>query len=154
MPYCQLSDIQNVLRADALLQLTDDDNAGAINQEVVNECIARGDALINSYCSARYIIPFAPPIPDVIRMLSEDLAIYHLYARRGEEIPGSTGDKYKNAIGQLRDISKGLVDLGLADAAEAAVQEPDITNTADVTNRTFTDINSPGTQNGSTLGGY
>ncbi len=83
MPYCQLSDIQNVLRADALLQLTDDSDSGQINQTVVNECIARGDAIINSYCSARYIVPFAAEETDVIRMLSEDLAIYHLYARRG-----------------------------------------------------------------------
>ena len=156
MPYCVLTDIQNALRADALIQLTDDNDTGQINQTVVNECIARGDAIINSYCSARYIIPFAAPAPDVIRMLSEDLAIYNLYARRGEEIPDSVGEKYKNAIAQLRDISKGLIDLGLSDAADAAIQEPDVSGSfPDATTRTFTDDNTPGIQNGgSSLGGY
>ena len=155
MAYCQLADLQNALRADALIALTDDADTGQVNQAVINEAIARGDSIIDSYCAGRYLVPFAAPAPDEIRMLSEDLAIYHLFARRGEEIPGSVEDKYKNAVQALRDISKGLRNLGSAESAAMTVtEEPEIGISTDAANRVFTDVNSPDTQNGSTLGGY
>ena len=155
MSYSVLTDLQNGLRADALIQLTDDENTGQVNQDVVNEAIARGDAMINSYCSSKFIVPFAVPAPDIIRMLSEDVAIYHLYARRGEEIPGSVNDKFRNALKQLADIAKGLVDLGVADSAEASMDEPDISISTSTANRIFTNDNTPGLNgSGSTLGGY
>ncbi len=152
--YSQLTDLQNVLRADALIELTDDENLGQINQDRVNEAIARGDSLIDSYCSSKFIVPFGAPVPATVRMLSEDLAIYHLYARRGEEIPGSVNDKFKNALKQLSNISKGLVNLGAPSAS--AVEDPEISiSTPDPSTRTFTSDNTPGLNgSGSTLGGY
>ncbi|MDA8170314.1 MAG: DUF1320 domain-containing protein [Nitrospiraceae bacterium] len=153
--YCQITDIQNVLREDALIELTDDENLGQINEGRVNECIARADATINAACSSKYIVPFAAPVPDLVRMLSEDLAIYYLYSRRGEAIPESVGEKFKAAKSDLLNIAKGIINLGVADAAAPAVDETEIGVNTSTDGRVFTDDNTPGLgSSGSSMGGY
>lgn len=153
MSYCQLTDIQNVLRADALIQLTDDDDAGNINTAVVTECIATGDALIDSYCSSKYVVPFVAPVQPIVRKLSEDLAIYNLYDRRGEDIPESVQLRNKNALKLLQDISKGLANLGAP--SPSAIEDPEIGIDTSTGSRVFTNTNTPGIDPGkSSLGNY
>jgi len=118
--YCTLDDIKAKLPEETILQLTDDDNLGEIDQVKIEAAIAEADSEIDGYCSVKYTVPFAV-VPAVIKKVSVDLAIYHLYARRVEVMPEVRDRNRSNAVGLLKDISKGLVKLGEV-AATAPVQ--------------------------------
>lgn len=113
MSYCVKADILEQLDEDVLIQLTDDADAGAVDDDVVTRAISDSDAEIEGYCGTRYELPFSP-VPVMIRKLSVDISIYNLYARR-RGVPEDRQKRYDNAIRFLRDVSLGRVTLG-ADA--------------------------------------
>ncbi len=115
MPYCTLTDIKKLIPETAIIQLTDDENTGAVNQSRVDEAIAQADAEIDSHCGGRYTVPFTT-VPDIARKISVDIAIYNLYSRKVEEIPETRAERYKNAIRQLGDISSGKIMIGESEA--------------------------------------
>jgi phage gp36-like protein len=121
MAYCTLADIKKLIAESVLIQLTDDDDLGSVNQDRVDEAIAQADAEVDSYCGARYAVPFTT-VPAVVKKCSVDIAIYNLYSRRVEEMPEVRKDRYRNAIRQLEAISKGTVSLGV-DPAPSASQD-------------------------------
>jgi phage gp36-like protein len=59
---------------------------------VISECIALTDAEIDSYLTMRYALLLATT-PARVKALSQDMAIYHLYSRRGI-MPEIRKDKY------------------------------------------------------------
>lgn len=137
MPYCTLDDIKKLLPEDILVQLTDDEGNGIVNQERVDEAIAQADAEINSYCAVKYSTPFAVT-PDLVKKCSVDIAIYNIYSRKLEEIPQTRTDRYRNAIRQLEGISRGTVSLGEDPPPPAASQgseRPDITGSGRIFTR-------------------
>lgn len=109
--YSTLDDIKAKLPEETLLQLTDDDSLGEIDQAKIDAAITEADSEIDGYCSTRYTVPFAV-VPAVIKKVSVDLAIYHLYARRVEKMPEVREVNRNNAVGLLKDISRGMVKLG------------------------------------------
>ncbi|OGC00140.1 hypothetical protein A2V82_16525 [candidate division KSB1 bacterium RBG_16_48_16] len=123
--YSAVSDIKKLIPEESLIQLTDDENLGTVNQGRVDEAIQQADSEIDSYCGGRYSVPFAV-VPGIIKKISVDVAIYNLYSRRVEEIPQTRADRYKNAIRQLELISKGSISIGV-DPEPAA---PSKSNTA------------------------
>ena len=116
MSYCTQADILEQLDEDVLIQLTDDDDLGAVDSDAVTRAIADADAEIDSYCGTRHTLPFSP-VPVMVRKLSVDLAIYNLYARR-RGVSEERQKRYDNAIRFLQDVSRGRVTLG-ADAPAA-----------------------------------
>mgnify|MGYP001559306276 FL=1 len=111
MAYSTLTDLKKLIPEITIIQLTDDENIGAVNQSRVDEAIAQADAEIDSYCGGRYAVPFTT-VPDIAKKISVDIAIYNLYSRRVESLPETRADRYKNAIRQLEGIAKGLVSIG------------------------------------------
>lgn len=153
--YSSLDDIKKQIPADAIIQLTDDDQVGitlemieaalagtpdpALDPELaaaaaaaasfIIEAIETADSEIDGYCSVKYSVPFAV-VPGIIKKISLDLSIYNLYARRVETMPDVRAANQKNSLRLLENISKGLVKLGEA-AATAPVQQqqsPEITS--------------------------
>lgn len=122
---------------ESLVQLTDDEGYGTVNQTRIDEAIAQADAEIDSYCGGRYSIPFAAPAPDIAKKISVDIAIYNLYSRRVEVIPEVRADRYKNAIRQLEGISKGIISIG-EDPAPASPTEGGVETNKTTDDRTFT----------------
>jgi len=118
--YSTLDDIKAKLPEETLLQLTDDDGLGEIDQVKVDAAITEADSEIDGYCSTKYTVPFAV-VPAVIKKISVDLAIYHLYARRVEVMPEVRDANRNNGVALLKDISRGMVKLGEV-AATAPVQ--------------------------------
>lgn len=110
MSYCIKTDILEQLDEDILIQLTDDADAGSVDETVVTRAIADADAEIDSYCGAHYEVPFSV-VPTMVRKLSVDISIYNLYARR-KRAPEDRENRYKDAIRFLRDVSTGKVSLG------------------------------------------
>lgn len=111
MAYATLSDITATIPEQTIINLTDDSGVGVVDQDKVVAAIADADAEIDSYCAARYTVPFEP-VPAVIRKCSVDIAMYNLFSRCGEKVPENRESRYKNAIKLLENIAKGVVTLG------------------------------------------
>lgn len=109
--YCTLADIKELIPEEIIIQLTDDEDAGVVNQARVDAAIEQADAEIDAYCGTRFSVPFTE-VPDLIKKISVDIAIYNLYSRRVEEIPDTRSQRYKNAIRQLEGIAAGTVSIG------------------------------------------
>ena len=134
MSYSVQTDILEQLDEATLIQLTDDDGAGEIDDDKVTRAVADADATIDSYCQGRYTIPLSP-VPDKIRQVSVDIAIYNLYSRRDDTAPEIRKDRYKEAVRFLEKVSDGKIDLGAATPAQVNTD-----NTVDITSneRIFT----------------
>ena len=134
--YSTLTDIKKLIPEESIIQLTDDENLGEINQSRVDEAIAQADAEIDSYCGGKYSVPFTTA-PDIVKKISVDIAIYNLYSRKVEEIPETRAERYKNAIRQLEGISKGIISIGEAVEPTPATQGGPETNKTE-SDRIFT----------------
>ena len=110
--YSSLNDIKKLLPDSLIIQLTDDEDINAINQERVDAAIYQADAEIDADCGNRYSVPFTT-VPPIIQKHSVDIAIYNLYSRRVEEIPKTRADRYKNAKESLEGIASGKISLGV-----------------------------------------
>jgi phage gp36-like protein len=115
--YCTLENLKSYLTEDSLIQLTDDENLGVIDEARVDEAIANACATIDGYCG-RYQLPFVT-VPAIIKPIALDLTVYNLYARQMESMPETRKDNRANAIKLLENIAKGLVRLGDALGVEA-----------------------------------
>lgn len=116
--YCSLDDLLERIPEETLIQITDDDGAGAIDQGKVAAAIARAGNEIDAWCGGRYRTPFAP-VPAIISEIAADLAVYYLYARRQEIIPEARTDRYRGNLAMLKEIAHGLITLpGSATAEE------------------------------------
>jgi phage gp36-like protein len=144
MPYSTLTDLKKLLPEDLLIQLTDDEGAGVVNQGRIDEAIAQADAEIDSYCGVKYTVPFVSPIPDLVKKVSVDISIYNLYSRRVEEIPGTRADRYKNAIRQLEGIAGGKISIGEATEPTAATNADGAVTSKTDDDRIFTRDNMSG----------
>jgi phage gp36-like protein len=120
MAYCTQTDLEKLIPALSLAQLTTE--SGSIpDVDIVAEVIDQADAEIDSYCGRQYSVPFSP-VPDRIRTLSVDIAIYRAYLRR-QLVPDPARQRYEDAINFLKDVSKGLAVIGTSDSP------PDATST-------------------------
>lgn len=111
MAYSIQDDILNQLDEDTLIQLTDDEGVGSVDATVVARAIADADATIDAYCQSRYTVPL-DPVPDKIRQVSVDIAIYNLYSRR-RGAPDDRKDRHKEAIRFLERVGEGKIGLGV-----------------------------------------
>ena len=76
--------------------------------------IDRAEAVVNSYCSGRYDVPFvAGSVPPTIKTLSEDITCYYvmrsLYSGSRDMVDYM--NSYRSAIDQLKLIQKGEINL-------------------------------------------
>ncbi len=125
--YCTQADIVEQITEDELIQLTDDAGAGSVDSDKVDRAIADADSEIDSYCGARYGVPFTT-VPTMIRKVSVDIAVYHLYTRRAAlGLPEERKTRYEKAVQFLRDVARGLASLGSDEPAAAADGGPEAT---------------------------
>lgn len=119
MTYCNLDNIKQVISEAELIQMTDDNNTGVINENIVNSAISYAETTINGYISSRYSLPLAET-PELIKTFAIDLSIYRLHSRRFMlDMPESLEVRYKNVIRELEKIQKGTISLN--------IKEPDNT---------------------------
>ena len=111
MAYCTQDDILNQISEDDLIQLTDDDDAGEVDTDKVSRAIDDAEALIDSYCGTKYLVPFST-VPDIIRSQAVEIAIYDLFARR-MGAPEERKQRYDDAIRFLKDVAGGKASLGV-----------------------------------------
>jgi phage gp36-like protein len=118
--YCTKADILKQLDEVILIQLTDDLDAGAVDDSIVTSAIADADAEIDSYCGVSYDVPF-DPVPRIILKHSVDISIYRLYDRR-QGAPENIRKRYDDVIRFLKDVAKGIASLG-GDAPEETTSD-------------------------------
>ena len=110
MAYCTLDDLKEKISEDQLIQLTDDDDAGAIASSRTDRAIQDAESEIDSYCAARYKVPLYP-VPGIIRKYCVDIAVYNLFQRR-RGAPEDRYRDYKSAITFLQNVAAGKATLG------------------------------------------
>jgi phage gp36-like protein len=104
MAYCSLTDLLNMISQEELAQLTSD--AGEVPDSLVAaEAIAWADSEIDASAGRRYPVPLNP-VPEVIRGVAVDLALYHLYSRRSV-IPPVRRRRYEEARAFLHRVAAG-----------------------------------------------
>lgn len=92
-----------------LIQLTDRSNAGAIGDTVLDRAMLTAESEVNSYVGAAYSLPL-PTVPEVLRTMTGDVARFRLYDEQPSE---EVQKRYDRAVSWLRDVSKGVVSLGI-----------------------------------------
>lgn len=116
MSYCTLADITSTVTEDDVLQLTDDESNGAINTARVDEAIAKADGLILAFTGGNVL----DPVPEIIRQISVELSIYHLYKRRfASNMPESIDKGYARSMDLLKQIQNGKISVGLQEADQS-----------------------------------
>ena len=125
MAYAVLEDLLKMVPEDELAQLTSE--AGGLPDALVAaEAIARADAEIDSYLGVRYQVPLAP-VPHRVKALSVDVALYHLYSRRGVA-PEIRRRQYEDAIAFLKLVAAGQALIeGVGGEPPASQKTEDIT---------------------------
>jgi phage gp36-like protein len=108
MAYSTQDDILSMIPQTELAALTSE--AGEIpDGQTVAEAISRADAEIDAALGLRYAVPFSP-VPERVKTLSVDLALYHLYSRRGVA-PEVWRRKYQDALAFLKQVVGGQATL-------------------------------------------
>lgn len=113
MPYCTLEDLLKAIPEANLIQLTDDSGTGTLDIAKIEDALLYAEQLINAYLRGRYSVPLSP-VPELIKRLAVDLAIFYLYSRRFElAVPEGMLERRKEVIRLLEQIQKGQVLLGI-----------------------------------------
>lgn len=108
MAYCTETDLLKLIPLAELAELTAE--AGDTpDSQVVAEAINRAAGEIDAYLGSRYTLPLSP-VPDQVKGLAVDLALYHLYARRSV-VPPVRRQRYEAAVNFLRQMAAGLAVL-------------------------------------------
>lgn len=112
MPYTTLDQLNDRYGAGLLISLTDRGEVatGAVVQDTVDQAIADADAMIDGYLKGRYKLPLAE-VPPQVEALSRAISIWNLHVY---DAPKQIEAGYKDALAQLRDISKGIITLDVA----------------------------------------
>ncbi|MBW2560794.1 MAG: DUF1320 domain-containing protein [Deltaproteobacteria bacterium] len=136
MAYCTQDDLLEQIDVATLIQLTDDDKTGSVDESVITRACADADAEIDSYCGKRYSVPFTT-VPPIVRKMAVDITIYNIYGRR-RGAPNNREKRYDDQIRLLKDVARGLVSLGEndPDSTPASANTPHITSNPRIFSRT------------------
>lgn len=119
MPYTDFETLKLAIPEQTLVELTDDESAGAVDQAKIAGCIEAADSEIDGYIPEGIELPL-DPVPRLITRLSTVIAIYNVYARYAETIPETRQSQYDNAVKMLGLILTGKVKLRNEEPAAAA----------------------------------
>lgn len=110
MAYIDKSTMVLLFGSPELIQLTDRDGSnGAIVDAVLNQAMTNAESEADSYLGAAYALPL-PSVPDVLKSMVGDIARYRLWDKEASE---EVLRRYERAIAWFRDVSKGVVSLGI-----------------------------------------
>lgn len=112
MAYCTESDLLKLISQAELAELSAE-SGGTPDSQVVAEAISRAAAEIDAYLGIRYALPLSP-VPDQVKGLAVDLALYHLFSRRSL-LPPVRRQRYEAAVSFLKQVAAGLAVLEGAD---------------------------------------
>jgi phage gp36-like protein len=113
-----LDDMLAAFGEEELLAITDRENAGDINQDVLDKGLDKAISEAWSYLAGRYTRPETGPLPAVLTAVICDIARYRLTGGPATETE-VISERYKLAISWLKQIASGAASLPeLADPDE------------------------------------
>ena len=101
MPYCTTSHFNEAFGASELADLTGEDAHTFARAE------ADAAGIIDGYLASRYTLPLAVA-PTMVIGWALDITRYRLWDERA---PEEVRRRYEDALGQLRDLARGLISL-------------------------------------------
>ena len=122
--YGSIDELKRRIPESTLIQLTDDNGLGEVDESVIQELAAGVDELIDSHLRGRFSLPLSP-VPGIIRAIALDLYIFEVYGRRPEfGIPDAVEKKRGAQMKVLVGIKNGDIQLGIAGSATPAAAAP------------------------------
>lgn len=98
-----------------IVQLTDRDRAGDVDDALLERAIADAAAEAETYIAARYTLPL-PNVPPALGRVVADIARYRLY---DDQSPEEVRDRYRDAVRWLERVARGEVTLAIAQVPRA-----------------------------------
>jgi len=132
MLYCSKQGLIDRFSEDELVQLTDRDSLGVINDDVLNRAIEDASTEMDAYLS-RFNYS-ADTLPKSLKPLACNIARYYLY----DEAPTEhVTNRYNNAIKFLKAVNKGEIAIGTnnLDSEVATTDLPEIQSAGTVFGR-------------------
>jgi phage gp36-like protein len=134
MAYTTIDNVKLDLEEKVLIDLTDDNDNGIVDENVVNRQIKKADDTIDIYMRGRYPVDGDVTTPEYLVTLSTQLTIYYLYQRKQRDVGNaSIQDIYDRSIMMLKEIQKGE-----ATPFEKEDEPAVIVSNKDATSKTFT----------------
>jgi phage gp36-like protein len=113
-----------------LIELTDDDNTGAVNTTIVDAALEEASGKVDSYCRNRYVTPLQSS--DDVVALTTDIAVYLLFSRRRDARPNEiVRQRFEDAMKFLSDIAtkKASIDQPATQpTAQSSLSGPEISD--------------------------
>jgi phage gp36-like protein len=109
MAYSAKTDMISLFGETEIIQLTDRDSLGVIDDVILSRAILSADGEIDSYIGAVYELPL-PSVSDMLVTASCNITRFRLYSSRATE---EVKIRYDDTIRWLRDVSRGIATLGL-----------------------------------------
>jgi phage gp36-like protein len=132
--YATVDDMTTRFETSELVQLSDHEGLGVINQAVVDAALFDASQEIDSYVAAVYTLPLAET-PNMLRRYACDIARYYLFKGAA---PDRVKTAYDDAVTWLKNLSAGKVRLQITvDSAPVAA-----TSTQNVIFDSATRVNS------------
>lgn len=112
MTYATVADMVARFGEDAMIQMTDRQQTGEVNQAAAQLALEDATAEINGYLG-RYSLPFKE-IPPILTRVCCDIARYRLCSSPDVLTSDDVINKYRiDAINLLKSLANGLVTLGV-----------------------------------------
>ncbi len=108
MAYATKADLQKRITDAKLVQLTDFDNTGEMDDTRITEALNLASATIDSYARARYNLPLV--ISDQVKDVCVAIAEFKLYEGR-QLATEPVKDSFERAMGFLKDVAAGRASL-------------------------------------------
>lgn len=108
MSYCALQDLIDRYGETEILELTDRDQSGDIDEDVADRAIDDASAEVDGYIGGKYSLPLDSP-PAVLTRITADIARYRLYDNIATE---EVRRRYEDALRFLKAVGKGEISLG------------------------------------------
>jgi phage gp36-like protein len=132
MHYVTKADMTAIIPADQLTVALDDRNIGDDTENTWDTIATAATRRVNAILGARFPVPFAEPLPDLVKDAAIVFAAYMLFLRRqsGEANPWTK--EADSMVTRLEAVAKGDKDLttGPGDDDPVAITEPSLTYSA------------------------
>lgn len=104
------------------MQLTDRENIGEVNQEVLSVALSDSTSQIDGYLLGRYRLPLKMVPQNLVRICC-DLTRYRLASMSDVSITEEIIERYKLSLRELESIASGKVSLGVAESEQQSAGE-------------------------------
>lgn len=108
--YAQLDDLIRLFGQREVLALSDPDDTGDIDQDIIDSALVAAAAEIDSYLAGRYKLPLNPA-PKNLTRIACDIARYHLTGNERLETE-AIRNRYNDAVRFLELAAAGKITLG------------------------------------------